>query len=399
MSAKGTDKRGQGGATATITSTLRQEGAATLVEVNTDFSITGRLARFGRGGMIEDISKRMLRDFGNCLQESLAHESPEAAATPEAEAAGAVAAAAPAGAAGAAPPAPSPAHPAAASAAGAGEARPRPVAVLLRAVGAHQAALRARDEQPTPRAWDGAAYDRLSTPMQAMGLEVLDRLPLAGDETVIDAGCGSGRVTEALVERLPRGRAIGVDASPSMIEAARERLGDRADLHVADLLALDLGVEADAILSTATFHWIDDHDRLFARLRAHLRDGGRLEAQCGGEGNIANVHAAAEETIATARFAPHFASWQRPWLFATPGDTERRLRAAGFSEAQASLMERPVTPEDPHAYLDRDQPRRPSRTAAGAAARPVRRRGRAAAGGGGRTITIGYVRLNITARA
>ena len=111
MSARGTDKRGQGGATATITSVLRQEGAATLVEVNTDFSITGRLARFGRGGMIEDISKRMLRDFGNCLQESLAHESPEAAATPEAEAAGAVAAAAPAGAPGAAPPAPSPATP------------------------------------------------------------------------------------------------------------------------------------------------------------------------------------------------------------------------------------------------------------------------------------------------
>ncbi len=90
------------------------------------------------------------------------------------------------------------------------------------------------------RGWDGAAYDRLSTPMQAMGLEVLDRLPLNGDETVIDAGCGSGRVTEALVERLPRGRVIGVDGSPSMIEAARERLGDRAELHVADLLDLDL---------------------------------------------------------------------------------------------------------------------------------------------------------------
>jgi carbon monoxide dehydrogenase subunit G len=109
MSAKGTDKRGQGGATATITSTMTQEGAATRVDVNTDFAITGRLARFGRGGMIEDISKRMLRDFGNCLQETLAQDSPEAAATPEA--AGAVAAAAPADAAGAAPPPPSPATP------------------------------------------------------------------------------------------------------------------------------------------------------------------------------------------------------------------------------------------------------------------------------------------------
>jgi carbon monoxide dehydrogenase subunit G len=109
MSAKGTDKRGQGGATATITSTMRQEGAATRVDVNTDFAITGRLARFGRGGMIEDISKRMLRDFGNCLQQTLAQESPEAAADPEV--AGAVAAAAPAGGAGAAPPPPSPATP------------------------------------------------------------------------------------------------------------------------------------------------------------------------------------------------------------------------------------------------------------------------------------------------
>ena len=116
MSARGTDKRGQGGASATITSKMRQDGAATLVEVNTDFSITGRLARFGRGGMIEDISKRMLRDFGDCLQQTLAHDSPEEAAAPEAavapegavapEAAGAAAAAAPADAAGPAPPPP-----------------------------------------------------------------------------------------------------------------------------------------------------------------------------------------------------------------------------------------------------------------------------------------------------
>jgi len=251
--------------------------------------------------------------------------------------------------------------------------------------------------ETTPRAWDGAAYDRLSTPMQAMGLEVLDRLPLAGDETVIDAGCGSGRVTEALVERLPRGRAIGVDGSPSMIATARERLGDRADLHVADLLELDLGVEADAILSTATFHWIADHDRLFTRLRAHLRHGGRLEAQCGGQGNIANVHEAAEATIATERFAPHFASWQRPWLFAAPGETERRLRAAGFAEAEASLIERPVTPEDPHAYLTEINlgahlERLPEPLRAPFVDEVVQRLG-------GGSITIGYVRLNISARA
>jgi Methyltransferase domain len=73
----------------------------------------------------------------------------------------------------------------------------------------------------TVREWDGSLYDRISGPMEAMGLAVLDRLPLTGGETVIDAGCGSGRVTEALIERLPRGRVVAVDASPSMVRAAR----------------------------------------------------------------------------------------------------------------------------------------------------------------------------------
>jgi trans-aconitate 2-methyltransferase len=204
---------------------------------------------------------------------------------------------------------------------------------------------------PEVRSWHGATYDRLSSPMEAMGREVLERLPLGGSETVIDAGCGSGRVTEALLARLPHGRVIGVDASGSMVEAAHERLGHRVELHVADLATFDLGLRADAILSTATFHWIADHDSLFGRLHAHLRTGGLLVAQCGGHGNIANVHAAAREVTDHAPYAPHFERWEGPWNFATPRDTERRLRAAGFAEARAWLQERPVTPDDPHAYL------------------------------------------------
>jgi len=150
---------------------------------------------------------------------------------------------------------------------------------------------------PEVRSWSGAEYDRLSTPMEAMGREVLERLALAGSETVIDAGCGSGRVTEALIARLPGGRVVGVDASASMIDAARERLGDRAELHVADLVTFDLGLRADAILSTATFHWIADHDRLFEHLFAALKPGGRIVAQCGGEGNVAAVVAQLESPV------------------------------------------------------------------------------------------------------
>ena len=250
---------------------------------------------------------------------------------------------------------------------------------------------------PEVRSWSGAEYDRLSSPMEAMGREVLERLPLAGSETVIDAGCGSARVTEALIARLPGGRVVGVDASASMIDAARERLGDRAELHVADLVTFDLGLRADAILSTATFHWIADHEALFARLYAHLRDGGRLVAQCGGQGNIAGVHAAAREAMAAEPYAPHFAGWRGPWNFATPQDTERRLTAAGFAESRAWLQERPVTPDDPHAYLTEINlgahlGRLPKDLRSAFVDAVIERLG-------GPPITIDYVRLNIDAVA
>ncbi len=208
------------------------------------------------------------------------------------------------------------------------------------------------------RDWNGADYDRLATPMEAMGRAVLQRLPLRGDETVVDAGCGSGRVTQALLGRLPGGAVFGVDGSASMIDAARERLaGDgRATLVVADLTELDVerhlgGSLVDAVLSTATFHWIGDHALLFARLRAVLSDGGRLVAQCGGAGNIAEVHAAAREAGAEQPFAPHLSGWAGPWRFAEPQETEELLFAAGFSSAKAWLQDQPVTPEDAHAYL------------------------------------------------
>ena len=201
------------------------------------------------------------------------------------------------------------------------------------------------------RGWDGGAYDRISAPMERLGVEVLDRLELRGDETVLDAGCGSGRITAALIERLPGGRVIGVDGSASMIEAARERLGDGADLRAADLVALELGETVDAVLSTATFHWIADHDALFASLRRVLRPGGLLVAQCGGVGNVAGVHTAAGAAGATAPFAEHLAGWRGPWHFATPRDTERRLQAAGFRGARCWLQERPVTPDEPRDYL------------------------------------------------
>ncbi len=201
------------------------------------------------------------------------------------------------------------------------------------------------------RDWDADVYDRVADPQEEWGREVLDRLPLAGDETVLDAGCGSGRVTELLLERLPHGSVIGVDASAAMVEAARRRLGERAELRTGDLMELELEAPVDAFFSNAVLHWIGDHDRLFGRLYAALRPGGRLAAQCGARGNVASVR----EAVRATYDQPAFAGVSRPpagtWNFATAEETAERLRAAGFSEVETWTAERPITPADPPAFL------------------------------------------------
>jgi trans-aconitate 2-methyltransferase len=199
--------------------------------------------------------------------------------------------------------------------------------------------------------WSGESYDRVSGPQKAFGQAVLERLELEGSETVLDAGCGSGRVTELLLDRLPRGRVIAIDASESMVAAARRRLGARARVERQDLLELDVGEEVDAILSTATFHWIADHARLFARLHAALRFGGRLVAQCGGAGNISGLRARAWEVLGQPPYAEHFADWRDPWNYAGAGETEGLLLAAGFTQARCWLQDAPTVPDQPREFL------------------------------------------------
>lgn len=190
-----------------------------------------------------------------------------------------------------------------------------------------------------PRDWDAATYDRVANPQTSWGTAVLDRLPLRGDETVLDAGCGTGRVTELLLERLPQGRVVALDASPAMVDEARRRLGRFAaqvDFLVADLgqpFTLPGGDLADAILSTATFHWVPDHDALFRNLAAVVRPGGRLVAQCGGAGNIASIRA----ILATIGDG-----WLGEAHYETPEATADRLAAAGFTAIETWLQPEPT---------------------------------------------------------
>lgn len=198
--------------------------------------------------------------------------------------------------------------------------------------------------------WDAGSYDRISDMQLESGRDFLATVALRGDEVVIDAGCGTGRVTRLLLERLPEGRVIGVDGSPSMIERARDNLRGQAELVVSDLLEFEPPEPVDLVFSTATFHWIIDHDRLFRSIHGWLRPGGRLAAQLGGKGNAQNVIDATVEVARTEPFAPHLRGVEHPWNFPSPEEASERLRRAGFGEILCERAERSFAFDDPREF-------------------------------------------------
>jgi trans-aconitate 2-methyltransferase len=201
------------------------------------------------------------------------------------------------------------------------------------------------------RDWDAVSYQRVSVPHEEWARSILERLELAGDERVLDAGCGSGRVTAMLIERLPRGGVVAVDGSPSMIESVRSVLRPQDEALVGDLTELELEEPVDIVFSSAVFHWVLDHDALFRSLRGVLKPGGRLATQNGGAGNISRLRASSAEVAGREPYAAHFEGFGEPWNYAAPEETEARLLGAGFDEARCWLQPWEIVPPEPAEFL------------------------------------------------
>ncbi|MGB8062043.1 MAG: class I SAM-dependent methyltransferase [Candidatus Sulfotelmatobacter sp.] len=208
--------------------------------------------------------------------------------------------------------------------------------------------------QSDAREWNSTVYHRLSTPQVSWGKKVLSRLHLRGDEHILDAGCGTGRLTGELLEALTKGYVVGIDLSQNMLQTAREHLapqfGNRLSLVVCDFLHLPFEHTFDGIVSTAAFHWVLDHDQLFANLHNALLSGGWLEAQCGGGPNLARLRARADALAATPQFAAYFAGFREPWLFEDAEAAASTLKRTGFVEVETSLESAPTLLEDADQY-------------------------------------------------
>jgi trans-aconitate 2-methyltransferase len=200
--------------------------------------------------------------------------------------------------------------------------------------------------------WNAGVYHRVSEPQFEWGMSVLARLPLAGHEQVLDVGCGTGRLTMELARRVPDGRVVGTDRSAAMLERAAALLpANGVALVRADAARLPFVDAFDIIFSTATFHWVLDHDALFLSLFRALRPGGILHAQCGGGPNLARLRTRAKALMASAPYATSFSgSWQEPWRYANPEDTAARLKRAGFEAIDTSLQAAPISFGDKTAY-------------------------------------------------
>jgi trans-aconitate 2-methyltransferase len=206
------------------------------------------------------------------------------------------------------------------------------------------------------REWNATEYHRISGPQVSWGARVLARVNLRGDEWLMDAGCGTGRLTAQLLQSLPRGRVVGVDLSQNMLAAAQDHLspdfGGKFLLVAADLQDLPFARAFDGIFSTAAFHWVLDHDRLFRTLFRALRPGGWLQAQCGGGPNLARLRHRVGELAATAKYERYFAGFREPWTFDDAETAAAIMRRAGFIEIDTSLESVLTTLEGSLQYSD-----------------------------------------------
>ena len=208
-------------------------------------------------------------------------------------------------------------------------------------------------------AWRAADYDALPLPHVAWGEGVRDRLGAVdgdgdgdGDRlpVLLDAGCGTGRDLEALAARHPGARLVGLDADAAMLARAAERVRTTDTLRERDvtLVQADLGAPladevreralapVDVVTSIATFHWVPDTTALAGALASLLRPGGRLVAECGGEGQLAAV----DDALADLGSAPVLRRYRGPEEW---GDA---LAAAGFDVERVALRPDPLVLRD-----------------------------------------------------
>ena len=201
--------------------------------------------------------------------------------------------------------------------------------------------------------WNPKAYAENSSAQANWGAEMHGKLSLHGDESIIDIGCGDGRLTARLAQRLPHGHIVGLDASPAMVEHARTAWGGVPGLEFrqADARSFTVDEPVDILVSNAVLHWIPDLAPVFRASKSALKPGGRLLFQMGGTGNVVQVENAARRVLSRDPWNKWFDGLPPVWHMHSPEEASRDVEAAGLSPVRAELLERDMSHEGPDAML------------------------------------------------
>jgi trans-aconitate 2-methyltransferase len=190
--------------------------------------------------------------------------------------------------------------------------------------------------------WDAETYHKVSDIQESWAIELLEKIKISESEIVMDAGCGTGRVTKIIANKVKRGKVYAVDLDENMIINAKKNLKDLSNIVFvkSDLSDVKLPEKIDLVFSNAVIHWILDHKKLFTNFWDVLKPGGKLLIQCGGKGNLDTIPNALEKVRKTQRFDHYFKNWKIPWNFASSADTIKILNEIGFKDIQANLVEK-----------------------------------------------------------
>ncbi len=201
---------------------------------------------------------------------------------------------------------------------------------------------RSREDPSGMHKWNPEEYAKHSAAQLAWARELIARLELRGDESVLDVGSGDGKVTAEIAAAVPRGRVVGLDGSPEMIEFARAHY-DHNRFPNLEFVCLDarrvaLKHSFDIVFSNAALHWIEDHPGILKGVSRVMRRGGRLIISCGGRGNATEILEAVEAVTARDRWRRYFDGFGFPYHFYGPEEYARWLPEAGLSARRVELV-------------------------------------------------------------
>jgi trans-aconitate methyltransferase len=170
---------------------------------------------------------------------------------------------------------------------------------------------------------------------------------LQGDESVLDVGCGDGKITADFSTALPKGQVVGVDSSPEMIAYATSTYTVTQYPNLAfacvDACSLDFDREFDLCFSNATLHWVDNHQAFLNGASRALRIGGRLVISCGGQGNASDILQVFSELVSSDSWKNYFEAFHNPYFFYGEQDYALWLEKAGFNVERLELVPKYMT--------------------------------------------------------